>query len=353
MKLTGRDGILRIMDSAAIIHGAAPLDNHTIDVVTFDGDSTWANITSNVETDDADAESAFLADNDDVVYIGSTSRFAMIKYLKGNGTNYGVGTGALKITYYNGTDFTTAVVGGSDGTFVSPDCFAQDGYITFKIPDDWVRGANSYNANLDSDKYYIALMTTTSGSTDPDADVLAPVDGQYFEVAFSQMDFTGPMGRPKCEEALVLDRNNMNAKAHYIEGIDGKKYDPLEISFSCLLDDAYNKDDLFVAMACGNPDSARWTATGTTSKGTTKNDGTNFNPSFKEAAKKTVNVMILFDESRAVAKTQVKPQGWAYYEVFFPMDESTITEGEDGTTLNCRGGVYGIIERIHGMANRF
>lgn len=353
MKLTGKNGVLRISDSAAVIHGAAPLDNLTLDMVKFDGVSTWTNITTDLEADDANIATAFLTDINDKVYVGSDGRFAMIKFLKGGGTNFAAGSGALIARYYNGTDFTTVLVGSSDGTASGGDCFAQDGYITFIIPDDWVRGANSHNVNLDSDKYYIELGTTTHASTDPDADILAPVDGQYYEIAFSQMDFSGPMGRPKCEEALVLDRNTMSSKAHYIEGMDGKKYDPLEISFSCILDDVYNKDDLFVAMECGDPDSARWTATGTTSKGTTKNDGSNYNPAFKESAKKTVNVMILFDETRAVAKTQVKPQGWAYYEVFFPMDESTITEGEDGTILNCRGGVYGIIERVAGMANRY
>ena len=486
MKMTGKQGVLRIFDSAAIIHGVAPLDNLTLDMVKFDGVSTWTNITTDLEADDANIATAFLTDINDKVYIGSDGRFAMIKFLKGGGTNFAAASGALVAKYYNGTDFSTVLVGVVDGSSDGTDCFAQDGYITFKIPNDWVRGANSHNANLDSDKYYIELGTTTHASTDPDADVLAPVDGQHFEVAFSQMDFSGPMGRPKCEEALVLDRNNMNAKAHYIEGMDGKKYDPLEISFSCILDDIYNNQGIINALACANAQitlesdlitngsfgsgiaswtdnstgngsfawdtdhaeldantgtaemgqtitlvkgkvyrlrfdisenctsllvtggtaayggtqhftqtftatgndndivftaagtslylefknstdevvslddielymvtSPRWNATGTTSKGTTKNDGTNYNPAFKETAKKTVNVMILFDESRAVAKTQVKPQGWAYYEVFFPMDESSIAEGEDGTILNCHGGVYGIIERIHGFGNRY
>jgi len=353
MKMTGKQGELRIVDSSAIIHGAAPLDNLTIDVVKFDGVSTYTNITTNVEADDAAIATAFLADSGDMVFIGSTSRFAMIKYLKGGGSNYGAATGALLITYYNGTNFATAVVGGSDGTFVSPDCFAQDGYISFEIPDDWVRGANTYNANLDSDKYYIGLATTSSGTTDPDADVLAPVDGQYFTVSFAQMDFSGPMGRPKVDEVLVLDRGKQGAKSHYIEAADGKIYVPQEISFSCFIDDVYNKSDILLALACGTLSTSRWDSIGVTSKGTTKNDGTNFNPAFTDATKKTVNVFMLFDESRAVAKTQVKPQGVAYYEVYFPLEEQSVAESEEGTVLTCRGAVFGVIEGIHGFGNRY
>lgn len=351
MLLKGKNGELRIFDSSAIIHGTAPRDDATMDVVKFDGGSTYANITTDVEADDAAIATAFLADNDDMVFIGSDVRFAMIKYLKGGGTNYGAGTGALLAYYFDGTDFATALTV-VDGTFVSPDCFAQDGYITFAIPDNWVRGADGYNANLDNDKYYIALMTTTSGMTDPDADVLAPVDGQFFTVSFSQMDFNGPLGRPKVDEVLVLDRGNMDSKAHYIEGGDIKIYNPLEISWSCILDDVYNKDDILTALECGTLSTSRWDSIGVTSKGTTKNDGSNYNPAFTEAAKKTVNIQMLFDETRAVAKTQVKPQGLAYYEVYFHPEMQTITEGEDGTILSCKGGVFGVISHIHGFGNQ-
>lgn len=346
MKLTGKDGKLRIFDSSAILHGQAPLDNLTVDIVKFDGVATWSNITTNVEVDDANVESAFIADDNDAIYIGSTSVFAMIQFLKGNGSNYAAVSGALIATYYDGTDFVTALIGVSDGTLSGSNCFAQDGYIGFKIPDDWATGANSFDANLDSDKYYVKLMTTTSPTTDPDADVLCPVDGQYFELAFAVMDFSGPLGRPKTEEQLVLNRGRSDANAHYIEGKDDRIYEPQEISFSCLLDDAVNKDDIMVALACGDPNSDRWTATGVTAKGTTKNDGTNYNPAFKDSSKKAVNVQMLFEGT-------TKNQGWACYEVYFPLENQKVSEAEDGVPLACAGGVYGVTERIHGFGVRY
>jgi len=344
MNLTGKDGTLRIYDSALILHGAAPLNGLTMDVVQYDG-AAWSNITSNVETDDANVESNFIADNNDVIYVGSTSKFAMIRFLKGNGSDYAEGSGTLITTYYNGTDFNSSLPDMSDGTASGGDCFAQDGNITFQIPRDWATGANAFNANLDSDKYYVALKATTSPTTDPDADVLAPCDGQYYEVKFASMDFSGPIGRPRPVEIPIFNRGRMDAAAHFIKGPDDVLYTPLELAYSCLIDDTYNNDNIFEALECGNPNYGTWTSTGTSSKGDTQNDGSNDNPAFVDSGKKTVNIQMLW--------TGDNPLGYAFYEVYHPPDEGSLTESADGITLSTRGGVYGVIERIYGFGNRY
>lgn len=349
MKLSGLDGELRIYDSSAILHGAAPRDEATVDVVKWDGSTTWTNITSDVETDDAGAASAFITDNDDAVFVGSDVLFAMLQYLKGAGTNYAAGSGALKVYYFDGTDFSNAITDFNDGTASGGDCFAQDGYVDFAIPKDWAVGANTVNAALDADKYYVKLMATTSPSTDPDADVLCPCDGQYFEISFSAMDFGGPVGRPLVEEMLELDRGRMDAKAHYRPGSDAPIYAPVMISNSFDVDDVYNKDDFAEAVECGNPGTSRWSGAGVTSKGTTKNDGSNYNPAFADASKKAVNVQVLFDAGR----TGGIPIGFAYYEVFFPPEEQSLAEAEDGIPITINGGCYGVIEKIHGFGNRY
>jgi len=350
MKFIGKNGVLRIFDGSKNLHGAAPRDEATVDIVTFDGTSTWANITSDVETDDAAAAENFLADTSGFVFIGSDVPFSLVKFLKGAGSHYAVASGALKAFYFDGSDFATALTGVSDGTASGGHCFAADGHISFKAPIDWAIAANGYNANLDADKYYIALQTTTSPSTDPDADVLCPVDGQYFEISFAAMDFSGPLGRGKSEEVLVLDRGNMSSKAHYIEGVDGKIYESLPVAFSALLDDVYNRERLQDALVCGNADdSGRWIAAGTTSKALTKNDGTNLNPAFADATKKTVNIHWIMESAR----TAGLDQGMAYYETYFPPSEITISEAEDGITLSAAGGCFGLIERIHHLCNRY
>ncbi len=354
MKLTGRDGILRIYDSSVNILGTAPFAALTIKIVKWDGFTSYTDITSDVEADDGNAASAFVADNDDAVFIGATTPFAMIKYLKDVGTNYAASSGALKAYYFNGTNFNTELTGVSDGTFVSPDCFATDGYITFKIPKDWRTGASGVNGELSATLYFVKLMTTSSPSTDPDADVLAPVDGQYYEVPFAAMDFSGPTGRAKTEEMLILNRMKMDAKAHYIEGGDDTIYAPVPITFSAFIDDTYNRTRLYAALSCANPGADQWTATGTTTKGDTQNDGSNDNPDFVEAAKKTVNIQMLW-EGKYLSGTsgRLSTEGLAFYEVYFLPDQQQISEAEDGATMALNGGGYGVIERITGFGVRY
>jgi hypothetical protein len=345
MKLTGKDGILRIYDSSKILHGAAPLTGFTVDIVTFDGTSAWANITSSVQTDDASAASNVLPTNAAHVYIGSTSKFALVDFIKGIGSDYAVGSGALIGKYFNGTNFNTSLTGLLDGTLSGGNCFAKDGEIAFEIPRNWALGANAYNANLDADKYYIDLMTTASSSVDFDADVLCPADAQYIDMQFAAMDFNGPIGRPLTEEQLVLNRGRMSSTGHYVKGSDDSIYQPMPISFSCLIDDTYVRDYIEKALACDNPVVSTWGATGITSKGTTKNDGSNFNPVFIDTSKKTVNIQMLWSNSAAI--------GMAYYETYFPPETLTIQEGADGITLNAVGGCYGVIERISGFGVRY
>ena len=345
--LTGRDGALRIYDSSNILLGAAPRDEATVDVVTWDGSSSWANITSDVDTDDTSYSSNFLTDNDDAVFIGADVMFAMIRFIKGGASDYAAASGNLKAYYFDGTNFDKTLTF-TDGTSSGGNCFAQDGNIGFNIPSDWAVGANTVNANLDADKYYVKLMTTTSSTTDPDADVLCPCDGQYFEVAFAQMDFSGPIGRALTDERLILDRQKAGSRMHFIEQADNKLYEPLPVSFAALLDTTYNKDDLEIALQCGNPGSARWTAAGTSSKGDTQNDGSNSNPTFADSNKKTVNIQYL-----ASSPGSGVDYGWAYYECYFPPDEQSYQEGEDGNVLSLNGGCYGLIKRIHGFGIRY
>lgn len=345
MKLTGRSGVLRIYESHAVLHGQAPHEDKTVDIVKYDG-ASWGNITANVEADDGNTEDAFIADDNDKIYVGSTDPFAMIEYARGDGVMVVGGTGAVIVKYFDGTDFSNGVEGVSDGTASGGDSFYQDGYISFKIPKDWAVGANSYNANLDADKLYVEISATTSPTTDPEANVLCPCDGQYHEVIFAQMDFSGPLGRPMTEEQLVLNRGEVDSHAHYKEGPDDKLCEPVEVGWSCLIS-ATHRDYVKTALECGDPDTANWSATGTSTKGDTKNDGANANPSFADSNKKAVNIQVLFDDGSGF------PIGLAYYECNFPLIDQGLAESPDQILLTCKGGCYGVIEKIHGFGNRY
>jgi len=140
----------------------------------------------------------------------------------------------------------------------------------------------------------------------------------------------------------------MDSKAHYVVGPDGVIYDPMEITFSFLLDDTYNKDSIRLALLCGNPSTAHWNSAGVTTKGTTKNDGTNLNPLFSDSAHKCVNIQVLW-----IADPEAYKFGLAYYETLFLPDKIMINESADGVIVNVTGGVYGLIEIITAIANRY
>ena len=347
MIFTAQDGTLRILDGSKILHGVEPLDDHTVDMVTWDGATTWTNVTAALSTDDTSYANNFLTDSSGMIFIGSTSKFALVQFLKGGGSDYAAGSGALIAKYINTSDALADLAGVDDGTESGGDCFVQDGYISFKIPGDWQLGGDGYDAALDSDKYYIGLMATDSPATDPDADVLCPVGGQYIDVPYVQGDLTAPAGRPPSEEKLILNRGKVDDHAHYINGPDDVIYKPVPLTFSSLVDDVY-ADIVLKALACGNPNIGHWTSVGVSTDGQSKNDGSNLNPGLRDTSKKAVNVQFLQAASAAGIDL-----GWAYYEALFPGNEISFTEEAEGNKLAFNGGVYGVIERITALANRY
>ena len=54
----------------------------------------------------------------------------------------------------------------------------------------------------------------------------------YLEIDFDAGDFSGPMGAPKLEEILVLNRGNTDSDMHYINGPDDPLMEPVQISFT-------------------------------------------------------------------------------------------------------------------------
>lgn len=344
MKLTGRNGVLRINDGQSEPMSGYPIPGQAISMNRFTSPGTWDDITLSVYLYDT-VGTVILGDADDIVYVGCGVKFARIQYAKTLAQNYGAGTGALIANYWNGTIWAP-LDGVVDGTASGGACFGQPGYISFKIPRNWANNASSDKPNLAASRYYVALQTTNDPAVDPGADLLCATGEQYFEMAFSSMDFSGPMGRQYQDEILVLDRNTMSAKGHYIKGPDDPIYQPIPISFSCVLDDVWNKDDIMEALACGNPGSVAWDTTGNSSKGTTKNDGVYTNPLFEDTGMKCVNLQILWSGGTYGI-------GMAYYECYFPPEEITIAEAEDAITLSASGGCYGVIETINGFGNRY
>ena len=166
----------------------------------------------------------------------------------------------------------------------------------------------------------------------------------YLEIDFDTGEFNGPMGTPKVEEILVLDRGDITADFHYIEGSDEKRMAPVTITFSAFVVDKTQCGYLLNWLAeCSNGDSASPPQatnainanTLTSTKEDTKRDGTNFNPAFRDGTKLASNVDFKMDMSTDVI--------FHYNEVWFPLDEQMIAEAEDGTRISLTGYVYGTI----------
>ena len=337
-KLTGRDGELRVSDSSNIIARGSQSNMNT-EIYDSSG-PTFTDKTAEAFSANAAYTGVFWADTNDLIVVGCTAKFARIRFTKGAGGAYATGAGALIVKYYNGTSWVVLSV--TDNTVVTANTLKQDGTIHFQIPRDWAKAGMS---GLDADKYYLQLLPTTVPSVPPSADVLAPEDGQFLIIPFAGMDFNGPVGRARSTELLQLNRNKMDAYAHYIEGNDAIIYDPFEVSFSCAIDDTHNRSAVVDALTCATPGSTYWAAAGVSSKGDTKNDGTNYNPGFADTTKKAVNIEMLW--------TQTYSYGQAFYEIYIPQQNAKITESEEGVILSVTGLVYGVIERIYGFGVRY
>jgi len=109
----------------------------------------------------------------------------------------------------------------------------------------------------------------------------------YTEVHFRNLDFSGPIGRTKLEENLILDGGNLNDFAHYINGSDMVLYDPMPISFSFFMESVtgieLDRNTVRQALICRNAEDAdlgTWTGWGASTKGTTQNISGLDNPLF-------------------------------------------------------------------------
>ena len=168
----------------------------------------------------------------------------------------------------------------------------------------------------------------------------------YLELKLDAGDGSWPTGRGRPEENLVLDRGNINAQMHYIEGMDDPIMEPLPFTLTATIrDDANTGYFLTWLEQAQNGDSASpvqssATVNGhtlTSTKGDTQNDGANDNPQFADGKKMAFNLEILYDGATDIL--------WNLGEVFFPLDEQSITEGEDGVNLALSGQIYGTITR--------
>lgn len=338
----GRGGVLRIYESTEVFPALADASVFTEVGGVATDDSTDA------RADDA-ALTVFWGGAGASLFMGRTTPFARFKV--DLDVLASADTGALVAKYYNGSTMAALTV--TDGTAVSGNTMRQDGYIYFDAPGDWVIGADAFQAGLNADEYYISLEPTVIPATAPEADVIWPVDGLYYEVPFVQMDLNAPEGRPRPEEVLELNREVIDTYAHYTVQTEAPITEAVEISFSAKLDSTYNKTALSEALNCGNPGvAATWNATGVSTKTDTKVldiDGNLITtPAFVDASKKTVAILIVWNAGSATTKI-----GRAWHEVYFNPEGQTLGESGEGVTISCVGQCFGAIDDIQQFGYKY
>jgi len=156
----------------------------------------------------------------------------------------------------------------------------------------------------------------------------------YLIVLFTKADLSFPTGRGKSEEVLVMDRGNMDTNASYRQGSDDGIMNPLPVRFSGLINDATYTHAL-VQLLSGST-SVGSAAAITTAKGKsslTISGASVATKTFADSSKLAYNLQIMYDGSTDFV--------YELKEVYFPPDQQTITESEDGVTLDANGLWYG------------
>ena len=161
----------------------------------------------------------------------------------------------------------------------------------------------------------------------------------YMKVLFCEMNYDGPVARPRTEEKLIMDRGNFDTNAHYVEGNDEPRYTSIPITFSCRLADTINTRALadWVSGATNIPNAVGGTTRVYSWDGITTIDG-NTLPAFRDTGKQSYRVEMLWDGTSDL--------GFRNDEVYFSPGENKITESAEGLTLSCNGQVYGDVTRI-------
>jgi len=156
----------------------------------------------------------------------------------------------------------------------------------------------------------------------------------YLTVLFTNADLSFPLGRGKTEEVLVMDRGNMDANAHYRQGSDEPIAAPLPVKFSGKIsDNSYTHNLVQLLSGSTSVGSAAAITTAKATSSLTISGASVATKAFADTSKLAYNLQIMYDGSTDFV--------YDLKEVYFPPDQQTLTESEDGVTLDANGLWYG------------
>lgn len=174
----------------------------------------------------------------------------------------------------------------------------------------------------------------------------------YFQVAFVGMDLSVAGGRPRPDEIPVMDRGVLNGNAHHIQGPDVPIINPVNLTFTCMIDNTYNRLQLRRAM--GNLDNeSPWTCGGqtfTNTNGTTvQYNGLGSSVSTPlpyDPQQNRMDVAVLWQGDPAAGGAALDDYGMNIREVWFTPGQQRITEAPEAVRMNITGFCYGPISHI-------
>lgn len=168
----------------------------------------------------------------------------------------------------------------------------------------------------------------------------------YLEAVYEAMDFRGPLARARPGEKLITDRGNHSTNSHYVAETDDAMLEPVEIGFSCRLDDTILRQRLRDALNCDLDtawavDGDTWVTTKGLSSGLRPGAGGTAValPTFQDSFKRCTDLVMFWDQGSS-------DLGLRYYEVYWPGDQQQIQESPDGLDVTLSGSVYGPISEI-------
>lgn len=164
-----------------------------------------------------------------------------------------------------------------------------------------------------------------------------------FKVKFMNADPQIPVGRPRPDQILFLDRGRVSTDMIYHRGPDNVIFEPVQTTFSAWLTESINRTALEQALRCGTINADNWVTT----KGSTQIEGATLQAFAGDTSMKTVNVeLIYYGQTDNVGKKMT--------EVAFPPQNIQFGAATpDGILITCQGLIYGDITDITGFTSPY
>lgn len=173
----------------------------------------------------------------------------------------------------------------------------------------------------------------------------------YYPIIFEGLDMSATLARPRPDELPVMDRGNYNAYTHHLQGPDTPIIQPVQLTFSCMIDNTFGRNNLYLAF-CNAGRVSPWAIGGVNLSNV---NGTTM---LLNGAGSLVSTALPYDtqQDRVTIEclfrgdpnppTHDDDYGFRFNETWFQPGALRLTEAADSLKVNVTGGIYGPISQI-------